>query len=117
MLIRIIETVTGQPNLSALYWQIRHERITSGNIWHNTIFHLGLYATYNKCAFAQIPIKGSLVIVSNTLRRLDGSVLCYLVPKVRCDFKLLASATFQKVLESPSHIQLAHFDGVSTALR
>jgi putative hemolysin len=100
MLIRAIETMTGQPYLKQLYEEHRVNPIPGENFWAAAVRSLELKVVYNHDALLRLPRSGPLVIVANhPFGVLDGIVISYLASQLRDDFRVLTNSVLYQADE------------------
>jgi putative hemolysin len=100
MLIRAIETMTGQPYLKQLYEEHRVNPIPGENFWAAAVRSLELKIVCNQDALLRLPRKGPLVIVANhPFGVLDGIVISYLASQLRDDFRVLTNSVLYQADE------------------
>lgn len=100
MLIRAIETMTGQPYLKQLYEEHRVNPIPGENFWAAAVRSLELKIVCNQDALLRLPRVGSLVIVANhPFGVLDGIVISYLASQLRDDFRVLTNSVLYQADE------------------
>lgn len=119
MTVRSVEFLTGQPVLNKIYQQYRAEKgLLARDFWDLAIERLGLRLDYDERRLAAIPKQGPLVVVANhPYGVLDGLSACFLISRVRPDFKFLAHSAFLKAPELRDYLIPIHFDGASSSLR
>ncbi len=117
LVIRIIETMTGQPQLKKLYDRHRQEPLAGESFWDAAIRQLELRIDFNEDALARIPKTGRLVIVANhPFGVLDGLVISYLTSKARSDFRVLTNSVLYRAEEIRSFLLPIDFAETKDAL-
>ena len=98
--IRLIERMTGQPYLKWLYDDHRDHPIEGETFWEAAVRRLELNVVYDEARLRALPKHGSVVVVSNhPFGVLDGIVLCYLISRVRPDFRVLINSVLYRAEE------------------
>jgi len=104
-LIQFVERISGRKHLEQLYLNIQQNPAQNPSFWAATMQALSLDIQFNQTHLAQAPKTGPLVVTSNhPYGVLDGLTICYLVEKIRPDFKILASAVLMQVPEIAPYI-------------
>src|SRR5262249_18805100 len=117
LLIRAIETMTGQPYLKSLYDEHRLNPVPGESFWAAALRSLELKIAYNEDALARWPKTGSLVIVANhPFGVLDGLIISYLTSEVRNDFLVLTNSVLYQAQEIRSHLLPIDFAETKEAL-
>jgi putative hemolysin len=100
LVIRLIERITGQPYLRWLYEDYRSAPPAGESFWDSAIRRLELNVSCNEAKLFAWPKTGPLVVVSNhPFGVLDGLTMCYLVAKVRTDFRVLTNSVLLRAEE------------------
>lgn len=94
MLIRLIETMTGQVRIWKLYNDYtKEDPALRENFWDAAIRKLNINVNYDEERLAQVPKTGPLVVVANhPYGVLDGLIITQLMKRVRGDFKVLTNS-------------------------
>jgi putative hemolysin len=117
LVIRAIETMTGQPYLKSLYDEHRRNPIPGESFWSAAMRNLELKIDYNKEALARLPATGPLVIVANhPFGVLDGLIISYLTSLVRNDFLVLTNSVLYQADEIRDHLLPIDFAETKEAL-
>src|SRR5438445_2968428 len=98
--IRLIERMTGQEYLKWLYEDHRDHPTPGESFWDAAIKRLELKIVCDEARLKALPKQGPLVVVSNhPFGVLDGVVLCYLVARLRPDFRVLINSVLYRAEE------------------
>jgi putative hemolysin len=98
--IRLIERMTGQPHLKAMYDDYRAHPVPGESFWDSAIRRLELNVVVNEDALKKLPRTGALVVVANhPFGVLDGVIVSNLISKVRPDFRVLTNAVLYRAEE------------------
>lgn len=93
VLIRSIETLTGQRKLERLYNQVLDtvpDEHDDHAIWPTALHQLQIHAAYDQTQIAKVPESGPVILIANhPFGVLDGLIICHLAAQVRRDFKIL----------------------------
>lgn len=90
LLIRALERITGQHHLQQIYDRYRTSGQNPDRFWDDCMRLLGVRLDLDDNALARIPATGSLIVVANhPFGIIDGLIACWLVSRVRRDFKIL----------------------------
>jgi putative hemolysin len=117
LVIRAIETMTGQPYLKSLYDEHRKNPVPGESFWSAAMRNLELKIDYNKEALARLPATGPLVIVANhPFGVLDGLIISYLTSMVRSDFLVLTNSVLYQADEIREHLLPIDFAETKEAL-
>ena len=117
LLIRAVETMTGQPYLKHLYDQHRTSPVPGESFWAAAIRKLELKIVCNEDALGRLPSTGSLVIVANhPFGVLDGLIMSYLTSKVRDDFLVLTNSVLYQADEIRAYLLPIDFAETKEAL-
>ena len=105
LVIRVIETMTGQPYLKTLYDRHRMNPVPGESFWSAAMRNLELSIRYNEEGLARLPKTGPLVIVANhPFGVLDGLIISYLTSLVRNDFLVLTNSVLYQADEIREHL-------------
>jgi putative hemolysin len=117
LVIRVIERLSGQPELKRMY-QERLDRPRPGeSFWDAAIRKLQLNIVLNEDQLHQIPAKGPAIIVANhPFGVLDGIMICWLVARIRPDFKILTNALLNRIDEIRNALLPIDFEESKAAL-
>jgi putative hemolysin len=109
-LIRLVELLSGQPRLVRVYKRAREALRPGDDIFDLALRHLDIRVRFSPERLAAVPRSGPLVVVANhPFGVVDGLVLCHLVSRVRCDFKVVAMSTLCRVPEVRDHVLPINF--------
>ena len=115
-LIRVIEVVTGQKQLKAVYDRFRAEGGTPDIFWSDILRRTGIKVDFDQSALASIPRTGPLLVVANhPFGLVDGLILCWLISLVRSDFQLLINSVLIQAPETKAHFLPVSFAGTRDA--
>jgi putative hemolysin len=117
-LIQLVEQISGRRHLERLYLDIQNQPAQNPSFWAATMRALALNIQFNQTQLTKAPKTGPLVVVSNhPYGVLDGLTICYLVEKIRPDFKILASAVLMQVPEIAPYILSVDLSNRAEALQ
>ena len=105
LIIRTIESLSGQPELYKLYNEYQRSPELYTNFWEGSVKKLNLNVNFSEQALKQIPKEGPLVVVANhPFGVLDGLVICWLMSLVRDDFKVLTHSLLLRAPETKRYL-------------
>jgi len=117
-IIRMIERMTGQPELKSLYEERFTRRLPGESFWDLAIRLLDLHVVTNEDMLAKVPKTGPLVVVANhPFGVLDGVIICHLVNRVRGDFQILTNAVLNRADEVKEYLLPVDFTETEAALQ
>jgi len=117
LIIRVIEYLSGQPELKRMYLERKHSPVPGESFWNAAVRKLRLTIDFNEEGLAEIPTRGPVIVVANhPFGVIDGLVACWLVAKVRTDFKVLAHALLYRAEEIRPFILPIDFEQTRAAL-
>lgn len=117
MLIRAVETMTGQPYLKSLYDEHTQSPLPGESFWAAALRMLEVKLVWNEDALAHWPREGPLAIVANhPFGVLDGVVISYIVSRLRNDFLVLTNSVLYQAKEIRSHLLPIDFSETKEAL-
>ncbi|MEZ4615090.1 MAG: hypothetical protein R2867_06180 [Caldilineaceae bacterium] len=93
LLIRSIETLTGQRKLTNIYHKVLEmvpEEHDGHAIWPTILNELAIHADYDRAQLGKAPKEGPVILIANhPYGVLDGLIICHLAAQLRRDFKIL----------------------------
>ncbi|MFM9865434.1 MAG: lysophospholipid acyltransferase family protein [Micropepsaceae bacterium] len=117
LVIRAIERMSGQPELKEMYQDFQDHPRQGESFWNAAIRKLQLNIVLNENQLAQIPAKGPAIIVANhPFGVLDGIMICWLVARIRPDFKILTNALLNRIDEIKSALLPIDFEESKAAI-
>ena len=117
LLIQAIERMSGQPELKRMYLEHQEHPKPGEGFWEAAVRKLRLNIVLNEDGLSEIPAKGPAIIVANhPFGVLDGIVVCWLVSRIRKDFKILSNALLNRVDEIKAALLPIDFEETKAAL-
>lgn len=117
LVIQLIERITGQPELKRMYLEHQNNPKPGESFWEAAISKLRLSIDLNESDMSEIPAKGPVIIVANhPFGVLDGLMVCWLVSRVRNDFKVLTNALLNRAEEIKPFLLPIDFEETKAAL-
>ena len=117
LVIRVIETMTGQPYLKSLYDAHRLNPVPGESFWAAALRSLELKIVANTEALACWPKTGPLVVVANhPFGVLDGLIISHITSQVRDDFLVLTNSVLYRAEEIRPHLLPIDFAETKEAL-
>jgi putative hemolysin len=114
--IRLVELLTGQPKLERLYRRNQAYPRFNESFWQASVRSLDVDVDFEASAVASIPKSGPVVFVANhPFGVLDGIVACWLVEKVRSDFRVLVHSALMHAPEVRPYFLPIDFSGSEAA--
>jgi putative hemolysin len=117
LVIRAIERMSGQPELKRMYQERLDRPLPGESFWQAAVRKLQLNIVLNENQLHQIPAKGPAIIVANhPFGVLDGIMICWLVARIRPDFKILTNALLNRIDEIRNALLPIDFEESKAAL-
>jgi putative hemolysin len=117
VVIRVIETLTGQPRIRRLYEHYTRRGRPPELFWDDAVEALELNIRSNRAPEDSIPRSGPLVVIANhPFGVVDGVILCWMVARVRKDYKIMTHRVLHQAAEVKDHIIPVDFSGTRAAL-
>jgi putative hemolysin len=117
LLIQAIERMSGQPELKRMYLENQERPRPGEGFWAAAVRKLQLNIMLNEESLGEIPAQGPAVVVANhPFGVLDGIVVCWLVSRIRKDFKILTNALLNRVDEIKAALLPIDFEESKAAL-
>ncbi|MCE9522729.1 MAG: lysophospholipid acyltransferase family protein [Alphaproteobacteria bacterium] len=117
LVIQLIERISGQPDLKRMYLEHQNNPKPGESFWDAAISKLGLKIAFNDDALSEIPSTGPVILVANhPFGVLDGLVICWLIARVRKDFKVLTNALLNRAEEIKPFLLPIDFEETKAAL-
>ena len=118
LVIQVIERMSGQPELKRMYLDTPEPPVPGESFWNAAVRKLQLNVVYNEDALGEIPATGPVIVVANhPFGVLDGLVACWLVSRVRMDFKMLTNALLNRADEINPFVLPIDFEETKAAAR
>lgn len=117
LVIQLVERISGQPELKRMYLEHQNHPIPGESFWNAAVRNLRLNIVLNEEALGEIPATGPVIIVANhPFGVLDGVVICWLIARVRKDFKVLTNALLNRAEEIKPFLLPIDFEESKAAL-
>jgi putative hemolysin len=117
LVIQLIERITGQPKLKRMYLEHQNNPKPGESFWDAAINKLRLKIDLNEQDLSEIPRTGPVIIVANhPFGVLDGLMVCWLISRVRNDFKVLTNALLNRAEEIKPYLLPIDFEETKAAL-
>jgi len=117
LVIQLIERITGQPELKRMYLEHQNNPKPGESFWDAAISKLRLKIDLNEQDLSEIPRTGPVIIVANhPFGVLDGLMVCWLISRVRNDFKVLTNALLNRAEEIKPYLLPIDFEETKAAL-
>jgi putative hemolysin len=117
LVIQLIERITGQPELKRMYLEHQNNPKPGESFWDAAINKLQLKIDLNEADLSEIPRTGPVIIVANhPFGVLDGLMVCWLISRVRTDFKVLTNALLNRAEEIKPYLLPIDFEETKAAL-
>jgi putative hemolysin len=117
LVIQMIERISGQPELKRMYLEHQNHPVPGETFWQAAVRKLQLNIQMNDDALGEIPPAGPVIVVANhPFGVLDGLVVCWLIARVRKDFKVLTNALLNRAEEIKPFLLPIDFEETKAAL-
>jgi len=117
LVIQLIERISGQPELKRMYLKHQNHPVPGESFWEAAVRQLQLNVELNEEALGEIPSTGAVIVVANhPFGVLDGLVICWLIARVRKDFKVLTNALLNRAEEIKPFLLPIDFEETKAAL-
>jgi putative hemolysin len=117
VLIRTIETLSGQPRIKRLYVDYQKRNRPPELFWEDAVQGLRLDLRLNRRPERAIPAKGPLVIIANhPFGVVDGIILCRIVSQIRSDYMIMTHRVLYQAPEVRRFILPIDFTGTRAGL-
>lgn len=111
-IVRTIERLSGQRKLKRLYDSYRASPRPDESFWEAAVRHLRINVRFDTERLDAVPKTGPLVVIANhPFGVLDGILLCWLIGRIRRDFKLLVHAALYQAPEAMPDLLPLDFSG------
>lgn len=118
LIIRAIERASGQAELKRMFLERKNRPVPGETFWEAAVRKLRLNIRFNEGGLAEIPKQGPVIVVANhPFGVIDGLVTCWLVARVRTDFKVLAHVLLTRAAEVKSFLLPIDFEATKAAIR
>ena len=117
LVIQVIERISGQPALKRMYLEHQNHPKPGESFWQAAVRNLQLSINLNEEALGEIPATGPVIIVANhPFGVLDGLMICWLIARIRKDFKVLTNALLNRAEEIKPFLLPIDFEETKAAL-
>jgi putative hemolysin len=117
LIIRAIERASGQAELKRMYLERKNQPVPGESFWEAAVRQLRLNIKFNAEALNEIPKQGPAIVVANhPFGVIDGLVACWLVARVRTDFKVLAHVLLTRAEEVKRFLLPIDFEETKAAI-
>ena len=117
LVIQLVERISGQPDLKRMYLEHQNHPVPGESFWQAAVRKLNLNISMNEDALGEIPQTGPVILVANhPFGVLDGLVICWLIARVRKDFKVLTNALLNRAEEIKPFLLPIDFEETKAAL-
>lgn len=115
--IAAIEYLFGRYKLQKLYNNAINKSNNGASFWDSALENLNIKVNFNKIGLEQFPKQGPVLVIANhPFGVLDGIMICYLVSKVRNDFKVMLHKTLCREETIAKHILPIDFQETKKAI-
>jgi putative hemolysin len=117
LVIQAVERMSGQPELKRMYLEHQNHPLPGESFWEAAVRKLQLKIDFNEDAIGEIPSTGPVILVANhPFGVLDGLIICWLIARVRKDFKVLTNALLNRAEEIKPFLLPIDFEETKAAL-